>query len=159
MEAGCGSPRDEAKPSLRRSRVRCVQPFDSERVARLGCDRRVAKGDAAVEVPRASRSNPAYTRAPVQGKLAGQNQTRRRVRRQRIGLSPGGHTARGGRLCDSRCVVPCLSGKRRPDRADRYRRSEEHTSELQSPCNLVCRLLLEKKKNTIQLYAYTLHSI
>src|SRR5256885_11946403 len=30
-------------------------------------------------------------------------------------------------------------------------RSEEHTSELQSPCNLVCRLLLEKKKNN----AYT----
>src|SRR5256885_4038053 len=27
-------------------------------------------------------------------------------------------------------------------------RSEEHTSELQSPCNLVCRLLLEKKKPT-----------
>src|SRR5256885_12728924 len=27
-------------------------------------------------------------------------------------------------------------------------RSEEHTSELQSPCNLVCRLLLEKKTNT-----------
>src|SRR2546426_4304069 len=35
------------------------------------------------------------------------------------------------------------------DRARRSlvsRRSEEHTSELQSPCNLVCRLLLEKKK-------------
>src|SRR2546426_4770319 len=33
--------------------------------------------------------------------------------------------------------------------ADRVQlRSEEHTSELQSPCNLVCRLLLEKKKNT-----------
>src|SRR5256885_4565240 len=30
----------------------------------------------------------------------------------------------------------------------RRRRSEEHTSELQSPCNLVCRLLLEKKKHT-----------
>src|SRR6266446_3007807 len=28
----------------------------------------------------------------------------------------------------------------------REQRSEEHTSELQSPCNLVCRLLLEKKK-------------
>src|SRR5256885_9822165 len=28
-------------------------------------------------------------------------------------------------------------------------RSEEHTSELQSPCNLVCRLLLEKKKKII----------
>src|SRR5256885_12047343 len=31
-------------------------------------------------------------------------------------------------------------------------RSEEHTSELQSPCNLVCRLLLEKKKK-IQTYS------
>src|SRR5256885_9830717 len=30
--------------------------------------------------------------------------------------------------------------------ADPDTRSEEHTSELQSPCNLVCRLLLEKKK-------------
>src|SRR5256885_7090720 len=29
-------------------------------------------------------------------------------------------------------------------------RSEEHTSELQSPCNLVCRLLLEKKNNTVR---------
>src|SRR5256885_12833169 len=28
-------------------------------------------------------------------------------------------------------------------------RSEEHTSELQSPCNLVCRLLLEKKNNDV----------
>src|SRR5256885_6416065 len=33
-------------------------------------------------------------------------------------------------------------------------RSEEHTSELQSPCNLVCRLLLEKKKT-----AHSKHSI
>src|SRR5256885_15952092 len=31
-------------------------------------------------------------------------------------------------------------------RAAQRHRSEEHTSELQSPCNLVCRLLLEKKK-------------
>src|SRR5256885_2915189 len=31
-------------------------------------------------------------------------------------------------------------------------RSEEHTSELQSPCNLVCRLLLEKKKKTRHTY-------
>src|SRR2546426_1467469 len=49
----------------------------------------------------------------------------------------------------------------RPDRAPRQRaggarravarpvRSEEHTSELQSPCNLVCRLLLEKKKKKL----------
>src|SRR2546426_8596443 len=33
-------------------------------------------------------------------------------------------------------------------RRARSARSEEHTSELQSPCNLVCRLLLEKKKKT-----------
>src|SRR5256885_3586773 len=33
-------------------------------------------------------------------------------------------------------------------RAAHVARSEEHTSELQSPCNLVCRLLLEKKKKT-----------
>src|SRR3989454_8112015 len=32
------------------------------------------------------------------------------------------------------------------DEAESRGRSEEHTSELQSPCNLVCRLLLEKKK-------------
>src|SRR2546426_5212060 len=31
------------------------------------------------------------------------------------------------------------------------RRSEEHTSELQSPCNLVCRLLLEKKKKKAKI--------
>src|SRR5256885_12450578 len=34
----------------------------------------------------------------------------------------------------------------RPGPRAAARRSEEHTSELQSPCNLVCRLLLEKKK-------------
>src|SRR5256885_6169973 len=33
-------------------------------------------------------------------------------------------------------------------------RSEEHTSELQSPCNLVCRLLLEKKKNQLREYCF-----
>src|SRR5688500_20007799 len=32
------------------------------------------------------------------------------------------------------------------EQRSRRERSEEHTSELQSPCNLVCRLLLEKKK-------------
>src|ERR1022692_1846677 len=36
-------------------------------------------------------------------------------------------------------------------------RSEEHTSELQSPCNLVCRLLLEKKKTFHQAGVLVLH--
>src|SRR2546426_5194896 len=44
--------------------------------------------------------------------------------------------------------VPELSLGRAASRGSRSGedRSEEHTSELQSPCNLVCRLLLEKKK-------------
>src|SRR2546426_3670919 len=49
------------------------------------------------------------------------------------------------------------TARRRPAQSRRLRspnqtesaRSEEHTSELQSPCNLVCRLLLEKKKKTV----------
>src|SRR5256885_8713916 len=45
-------------------------------------------------------------------------------------------------------------GSREPARA----RSEEHTSELQSPCNLVCRLLLEKKNTTTQQLVTTTSS-
>src|SRR5256885_8855996 len=37
------------------------------------------------------------------------------------------------------------------------KRSEEHTSELQSPCNLVCRLLLEKKNDTLMLRHENIH--
>src|SRR5256885_12563513 len=37
-------------------------------------------------------------------------------------------------------------------------RSEEHTSELQSPCNLVCRLLLEKKKSILNSISHMLKS-
>src|SRR5256885_5597377 len=40
-----------------------------------------------------------------------------------------------------------ISGSKYLPSASYKLRSEEHTSELQSPCNLVCRLLLEKKKN------------
>src|SRR5256885_12954033 len=40
----------------------------------------------------------------------------------------------------------------------RIRRSEEHTSELQSPCNLVCRLLLEKKKKDNRNEVITQHT-
>src|SRR5256885_9948551 len=36
-------------------------------------------------------------------------------------------------------------------------RSEEHTSELQSPCNLVCRLLLEKKNIKCKNDSFTMH--
>src|SRR5205807_7749605 len=55
-----------------------------------------------------------------------------------------------GRL--GRAMAHAMAGHGRGNRRpypDRDRRSEEHTSELQSPCNLVCRLLLEKKKKII----------
>src|SRR5256885_11725542 len=46
----------------------------------------------------------------------------------------------------------CFSGlSENQDSQPLHLRSEEHTSELQSPCNLVCRLLLEKKKNPTDL--------
>src|SRR6266446_10014704 len=41
----------------------------------------------------------------------------------------------------------------------RRARSEEHTSELQSPCNLVCRLLLEKKKKKKKDYLFQINKI
>src|SRR2546426_7415391 len=53
------------------------------------------------------------------------------------------HRLRGPR--GVRPHLPRRHGGAVPDRE----RSEEHTSELQSPCNLVCRLLLEKKKRTL----------
>src|SRR2546430_13161628 len=47
----------------------------------------------------------------------------------------------------------------RRDISRRERRSEEHTSELQSQSNLVCRLLLEKKKNDVQfILRHTTHN-
>src|SRR2546426_6788078 len=57
-----------------------------------------------------------------------------------------------GLLTDRDITVRAVAEGRDPvisrsvSRPTRRSRSEEHTSELQSPCNLVCRLLLEKKK-------------
>src|SRR5256885_13079786 len=46
----------------------------------------------------------------------------------------------------------CQAHRQRARRLPAPGRSEEHTSELQSPCNLVCRLLLEKKKKKRNIY-------
>src|SRR5688500_19275165 len=48
--------------------------------------------------------------------------------------------------CQLTSPTTAPSSMRSMSRRPRSGRSEEHTSELQSPCNLVCRLLLEKKK-------------
>src|SRR5256885_10014780 len=50
------------------------------------------------------------------------------------------------------CTCDSPSGRGMP-------RSEEHTSELQSPCNLVCRLLLEKKKSVVHAPSDPSHNI
>src|SRR5207244_12479081 len=76
----------------------------------------------------------------------------RRLRRRSSGSRRGGRRCQLERLCS--CPTLLLSsymransggGGLRPART-RSTRSEEHTSELQSPDHLVCRLLLEKKK-------------
>src|SRR5256885_15667615 len=58
-------------------------------------------------------------------------------------ISPGSCGPRAGPAAGR---TRASGGARAADRAGGPCRSEEHTSELQSPCNLVCRLLLEKKK-------------
>src|SRR2546427_7793545 len=52
------------------------------------------------------------------------------------------------------CARPALGQARKSPATIR---SEEHTSELQSQSNLVCRLLLEKKKNATECTDHTLH--
>src|SRR2546426_9211394 len=60
---------------------------------------------------------------------------------------PDDRAERRGAVSLARPSLPLGAGVRPRVRSSSARsRSEEHTSELQSPCNLVCRLLLEKKK-------------
>src|SRR5256885_7417181 len=54
------------------------------------------------------------------------------------------------RSCGTTSRAPGLAAGHRRGSSAPVSRSEEHTSELQSPCNLVCRLLLEKKKKDRQ---------
>src|SRR2546426_8029565 len=58
--------------------------------------------------------------------------------------------ARRLRVYSSRPLEPTLRDRVCVPKLEGEERSEEHTSELQSPCNLVCRLLLEKKKKIIR---------
>src|SRR5256885_3402102 len=55
-------------------------------------------------------------------------------------------------VCAPACKLKCQRSEIGIDHLRRRERgrSEEHTSELQSPCNLVCRLLLEKKKSPLR---------
>src|SRR5256885_3392794 len=74
-------------------------------------------------------------------------------------------SARHGDVRRPLCVVPRMPGRDTQLAAGHASlirpienaRSEEHTSELQSPCNLVCRLLLEKKKKHLY-YCFSYHT-
>src|ERR1022692_5208817 len=73
-----------------------------------------------------------------------------RMDAERILATPTG-VCKGMMHVDDLIIVD-MKGNKISGRAERtseiaMHRSEEHTSELQSPCNLVCRLLLEKKNN------------
>src|SRR5256885_10453090 len=85
-----------------------------------------------------------------------------RTQRNRVHpVVPAGSRCRGRQVAGEDCegppsethsggvgvVVEALPGYAAHPRDYVDCRSEEHTSELQSPCNLVCRLLLEKKKS------------
>src|SRR5256885_7201699 len=67
------------------------------------------------------------------------------------GSRRGEHRPKGRRAAAARAAgsVDALAPGLAPQPRESRARSEEHTSELQSPCNLVCRLLLEKKKKNI----------
>src|SRR5207249_11725925 len=82
----------------------------------------------------------------------------------RVGLDPdaleaepgepapqGRPVAEGDGVADEHPLYPDHSQR---DHAHHHRRSEEHTSELQSRFDLVCRLLLEKKNNKIKQYKH-----
>src|SRR2546426_8361388 len=72
---------------------------------------------------------------------------RRRRDQRRIPFFAGVHRRwLGSARPAEQTVVPALQVQW--EARDRCGRSEEHTSELQSPCNLVCRLLLEKKNSS-----------
>src|SRR3989454_6176422 len=89
------------------------------------------------------RSSPAGAGAPIRELLARTGDVEALRAGSFFRRSSGPGTSRGAVVADRRGAggeSPVCPG-----------RSEEHTSELQSPCNLVCRLLLEKKKRDEEL--------
>src|ERR1022692_742792 len=106
----------------------------------VGCDRRDPRhrgGRVSMAVTRSSRAFSRSLRSlsePPGGACA---------RNCRVRTAPGRAGSRFAcRAWFPTSALPCPAWSRA------IYRSEEHTSELQSPCNLVCRLLLEKKKKT-----------
>src|SRR2546426_6724651 len=83
-------------------------------------------------------SDLASPKSPTRWRPVCWHTSRATPRRTETSRPEGLWTGPGSRRMPTAALAPRL----------RAARSEEHTSELQSPCNLVCRLLLEKKKET-----------
>src|SRR5256885_3212087 len=136
----------------RAPRVRSQPPGTPERVRRTTAPAAGSR-DGRPESRRRRRPPPRRRAPPRQaGQAKAADRSRRRVQR---GAGAGGeglrlhvpHDPILGAFLTVRAVEG--DGWRSEDPEALQQRSEEHTSELQSPCNLVCRLLLEKKKNNI----------
>src|SRR6266850_8542345 len=76
------------------------------------------------------------------------------LHRSRVHGSPSSQVAspHSSRQVDEQPSPFCVLPSSQASPAPTTWRSEEHTSELQSPCNLVCRLLLEKKKEIRKIH-------
>src|SRR5256885_11318222 len=136
---GIGPPRHDFHhqgiPAASASRARYASPSDG------GGDHAARRAEAPARLPGAGEIRHCRLRGAAD----------HRARHARPALVRGGALLRGGgsrrRLPGGRCAGLDLRRELRPHRADR---SEEHTSELQSPCNLVCRLLLSKNKKYLR---------
>src|SRR5256885_8554384 len=92
--------------------------------------------------PPSHHAPPALALPTIPGPWPGSGRLRRRRISHRLSLIPAWRSFPTPGSQESGAVG--RSGGCKPQR------SEEHTSELQSPCNLVCRLLLEKKKTRVE---------
>src|SRR2546426_10411304 len=141
-------PRSTLFPYTTLFRSRCSNPGgkrrEAERQVPLLGDPRGA-GGVAVLAPGPAGRGPRRARLPAAGAPDLHDPGGARAQRRR--RLPGGAAARRAHasVVRRRSARPHARGVSLL--LEQGGRSEEHTSELHSPCNLVCRLLLEKKKN------------
>src|SRR3989454_11778800 len=144
-----------ASAATRRPCWRAVTTSTSDAIGTSSSSTTVAVPRAAVEGPLAPLDalarDPVAERQPFlpieRGRDTLDRQTDLHHRKGHLGLDPDDDGLRAAQPRHVRDVAQRAHGERVHDVERRHVRSEEHTSELQSPCNLVCRLLLEKKKN------------
>src|SRR2546427_13106752 len=145
----CGAGKRGERPRVHVARGRNTARRRGARVRRARGARRVAGGRVRSSVSRGARSVRASVLRASSSARARQHVARRRAlgARTHASLSQAESTRPAGRA--ARGELTAASGGFLCPLLLAVRRSEEHTSELQSQSNLVCRLLLEKKKQNI----------